>query len=191
MLKRLPEHISRSGNSSTWLFEESWTLKRTLLLIISTLNTFLANVAQFQDIGIFLEAVVICKQSKDLNSSTSLSSPGIFLKDSINIHKNVWFFWRFQLISKGIPYPNPKKTVKISEVHKLIHIQDDQQTNYFLRQDLDLEAVNCDLWIEQWFGLLFLFIFTWNFFEDFTDTDKIHRNERFFWRLGYGKKQGR
>ena len=39
----------------------------------------------FQDISIFLEAVVICEQSNHLNSSSLLPSPGIFLEDFIFI----------------------------------------------------------------------------------------------------------
>ena len=34
-----------------------------------------------------------------------------------------------------------KKTVKIHEVHKLIQIQNNQQTNYFLRQDLEAVVI--------------------------------------------------
>ena len=34
-----------------------------------------------------------------------------------------------------------KKTVKIHEVHKLIQIQKNQQTNYFLRQDLEAVVI--------------------------------------------------
>ena len=49
-----------------------------------------------QDISIFLEAVVICEQSNNFNSSSSLSSPGILF---INIHKNGRFFWKFLKIS--------------------------------------------------------------------------------------------
>ena len=64
---------------------------RTFLLIIFIYSTFLANVAQFQDISIFLEAVVICGESNRLNSSSSISSPGIFLEDFTSFYKNsVW-----------------------------------------------------------------------------------------------------
>ena len=46
-------------------------------------------------------------------------------------------YWReFQILIVGA-----KKTVKISEVRKLIQIQNDQQTNYFLRQDLEAVVI--------------------------------------------------
>ena len=94
-----------SFEDSNWYWREFYILigKQRKLKIYAVRK--LIQIQNDQQTNYFLrqdlEAVVICEQSNRLNSSSLLSSPGIFLKDFINVHNNGQYFWR---LGYGILY---------------------------------------------------------------------------------------